>query len=92
MSGWPRYEPRLDGSQCCLDCGAIIADRDAHTRFHSILNGHAWVLAVLKNTHLSDRTHDRYDAVERIDSKQFDSWSADAFAEVAAPPKAEGLL
>jgi hypothetical protein len=40
------------------------------------------VLAVLKNAHLSAPVHDRYDAVERIDSRKFDNWSADALAEV----------
>jgi hypothetical protein len=56
----------------------------AHSRFHSILSAHAWALAVLKTTHIGARVHNRYDAVDRIDSKQFDSWSADALAEVVA--------
>ena len=70
----------------CLDCGCVglADDQPAHTRFHSILSSHAWALAVLKNTHRTTRIHDRYDAVERIDSKQFDNWSADALAEVVA--------
>jgi hypothetical protein len=57
-------------------------NKAAHTRFHSILSGHAWSLAVLKTSHVAGHVHDRYDTVERIDSKKFDSWSADALAEV----------
>jgi hypothetical protein len=78
----PRYT-EIDGvGQVCEDCGAMVFQRDAHTRFHSILSGHAWALAVLKTSHIAAHVHDRYDAVERIDSKQFDSWSADALAEI----------
>jgi hypothetical protein len=42
----------------------------------------AWTLAILKTHHIGPNVHDRYDVVERIDSKRFDSWSADALAEV----------
>jgi hypothetical protein len=63
-----RYEQREEGL-ACLDCGSFIADQSAHTRFHSILSGHAWALAI----------HVR----ERIGRKKFDNWSADALAEVA---------
>jgi hypothetical protein len=34
--------------------------------------------------HIASHVHDRYDVVERIDSKTFDSWSGDALAEVIA--------
>lgn len=60
----------------------VVAIREAHTRFHSILSGHAWSLAVLKTSHIAAHVHDEYNVVERIDSKTFDSWSADALAEV----------
>src|SRR5579859_3751156 len=76
----------------CLDCGAsgIAEDRAAHTRFHSILSSHAWSLAVLKTGHIAAHVHDKYDVVERIDSREFDSWSADAFAEVVKQADPEG--
>jgi hypothetical protein len=86
MSTGPRYDhpPRvaMENATGCLDCGVIVFDRAAHTRFHSILSGHAWMLAVLKTSHIAANVHDKYDAVARIDSKRFDSWSADALAEV----------
>ena len=86
----PRYETAHELGQrtgrtdsvVCADCGAFVMDVAAHTRFHSILSAHAWALAVLKTSHIAAHVHDRYDAVERIDSKRFDSWSADALAEV----------
>jgi hypothetical protein len=81
MSAEPRYREH-DGVTVCEDCGAVIAIREAHNRFHSILSGHAWSLAVLKTAHLSAQIHDQYGVGERIDSKKFDSWSADALAEV----------
>lgn len=74
----------------CEDCGAVVFNQEAHTRFHSILGGHAWALAVLKTAHLAAHIHDKYEVVDRIDSKRFDSWSADAFAEVTGitgPPE-----
>jgi hypothetical protein len=82
MAG-PRYRV-TDGVTVCEDCGVVVALTGAHTRFHSILSGHAWALAILKNRHLSDAVHGRYDVAERIDSKTFDSWSGDALAEVIA--------
>jgi hypothetical protein len=78
----PRYTDPQPVVAACEDCGAAVTNRDAHTRFHSILSGHAWALAVLKNTHLSPWVHDRYEAVAKIDSKRFDSWTNDALAEV----------
>ena len=47
-----RYLPtdRGDG-WLCEDCGVLVLDKTAHTRFHSILSGHAWALAVLKTHH-----------------------------------------
>jgi hypothetical protein len=91
VSGEPRYETAYELGQrightdsvVCADCGAFVLDVSAHTRFHSILSGHAWSLAVLKTSHVAAHTHDQYDVVERIDSRKFDSWSADALAEVA---------
>jgi hypothetical protein len=85
----PRYEvscSSLDGRELlvCLDCGVVVAIREAHTRFHSVLSSHAWSLAVLKTSHIGPAVHDRYDVVERIDSKKFGNWSADALAEVIA--------
>lgn len=68
----------------CRDCGARVADRAVHDRFHSILNGHATAIAVLVNTHASAPRHDRYDVRERIAKRPFDNWSADALAEVTA--------
>ena len=83
MNGEPRYEVQ-EGDLICLDCGALIVEQAAHTRFHSILSGHAWAVAVLKTAHLAAGVHDRYDVSERIDSKRFDSWTNDALAEVIA--------
>jgi len=78
----PRYEEREQGL-ACLDCGSFIAERAAHTRFHSILSGHAWALAILQNSHIGPEAHARFDVRERIARRKFDSWSADALAEVA---------
>jgi len=88
----PRYETAYEQQQrigrtdsvVCMDCGAFVMDVAAHDRFHSILSAHAWALAVLKTAHIAAHVHDKYEAYDRIDSKQFDSWSADAFAEVTA--------
>lgn len=66
----------------CPDCGLVVGDPVVHARFHSILGGHAWALAVLKTAHLAAHVHDKYEAVERIDSRKFDSWTNDAFEEV----------
>ena len=85
----PRYEPydavavaQGRAAVTCLDCGVLVSDQPAHTRFHSILGGHAWALAVLKTSHISAGAHDKYNVTERINSRQFDNWSADALAEV----------
>lgn len=88
----PRYETAYalqqrtghTDSVVCLDCGVFVMDKAVHARFHSILSAHAWALAVLKIAHIAAHVHDRYDVVERIDSKKFDNWSADALAEVIA--------
>ena len=90
MTG-PRYKI-TDGVTFCEDCGAVVGiittggyragSVEAHTRYHSIESGWAWTLAVLKTAHIAAHVHDKYDAVERIDSKQFDSWTNDALAEV----------
>ena len=92
MTSGPRYETAYELGQrightdsvVCADCGVFVMDVAAHTRFHSILSGHAWCLAILKTTHIGPGVHDRYDAVERIDRKRFDSWTSDALAEVVA--------
>jgi hypothetical protein len=96
VSTGPRYETAYELGQrightdsvVCADCGVFVMDTAAHTRFHSILSSHAWSLAVLKTSHVTAHVHDKYDAVERIDSKRFDNWSADALAEVTgdSPP------
>jgi hypothetical protein len=83
MTAAPRYLNRSDGL-LCLDCGSLVGDQAAHTRFHSILGGHAWALAVLKTAHLAAHVHDRYEAYDKINGRRFDSWSNDALAEVAA--------
>jgi hypothetical protein len=74
--------------QVCEDCGVLVIEKAAHTRHHSIESSWAWALAVLKTAHIAEHVHDRYEVPERIDSKQFDNWSADALAEVMAemPP------
>lgn len=77
----PRYET-ADGIITCLDCGMIVAITEAHTRFHSILSAQAWALAILQTSHIGADVHDRYDVRERINRKKFDSWNADALAEV----------
>ena len=90
MSSEPRYETASElgkrightDSVVCLDCGVLVMEKAAHTRFHSILSSHAWTLAVLKISHVAAHVHDKYDTVERIDSRKFDNWSADALAEV----------
>lgn len=92
MSGEPRYETAFDLGQrightdsvVCADCGVFVMDRSAHTRSHSIMNAQAWALAVLKTAHIAAHVHDRYEAYDKINSRKFDSWSAEAFAEVAA--------
>lgn len=84
MPGEPRYERRHSGDWTCLDCGCLVVEKEAHTRFHSILSSHAWSLAVLKTAHLADHIHAKYEVAERIDSKKFDNWSGDALAEVVA--------
>jgi hypothetical protein len=82
MTG-PRYKV-TDGTTVCEDCGVVVAITEAHTRYHSIESSWAWALAVLKTAHVAAHIHDNYDVVERIDSRKFDNWSADALAEVVA--------
>jgi hypothetical protein len=72
MSSEPRYKV-TDGVTVCEDCGVVVAIPEAHTRFHSTLNIHAWALAVLENTHIAAHVHDRYNVKERIRSKTFDT-------------------
>lgn len=68
----------------CPDCGALVVDTDTHQRFHSVLDSHAWALAVLQTAHIAAHVHDRYEAYDKINSKTFDNWSADALTEVVA--------
>lgn len=85
----PRYETAHELSErtgktdtvVCMDCGVFVMNRAAHDRFHSIGSAQAWALSVLKVGHIGAEAHDRYDIVERIDRKKFDSWSADALHE-----------
>jgi hypothetical protein len=88
MAG-PRYKVTPDGVTVCEDCGVVVAITEAHTRSHSIQSGWAWALAILKVSHITDEIHGRYDVVDRIDSKQFDSWSGDALTEVIAAHEAQ---
>lgn len=86
----PRYETAAELSKrtghtdtvVCADCGVFVMDVAAHTRFHSILSGHAWSLGVLKTSHIAAHVHEKDDVAERIGSRRFDSWSAEALAEV----------
>ena len=50
------------------ECGALVllSDREAHDRFHSVLNDHAKALAVLEVSHIAAHVHDRYDVRTRI--------------------------
>jgi hypothetical protein len=80
----PRYTDPQPIVAACEDCGVAVTDKATHTRFHSILSAHAWALGVLKTTHLGPAVHNRYEAVAKIDSKRFDSWTNDALAEVTA--------
>lgn len=92
MAAEPRYETAAEllrrtgktDSVVCLDCGVFVMDVAAHTRSHSIMSSWAWMLAILKTSHIAAHIHDKYDVVGRIDSKKFDNWSADALAEVVA--------
>jgi hypothetical protein len=86
----PRYrDVKGSGGVICEDCGVLVIVREAHTRFHSILSGHAWMLAILKTSHVGPKVHDRYDVIERADRRTFDSWSGDALAEVIADMDAQ---
>jgi len=86
----PRYETAHELGErtghtdtvVCADCGVFVMDKAAHTRFHSIMSSWAWTLAILKTSHIGAEVHAKFDAVQRIDSRKFDNWSADALAEV----------
>ena len=84
----PRYKD-VAGVDVCEDCGVAVFIREAHTRYHSIESSWAWTLAVLKTAHVSADIHGKFDVVERIDSRKFDNWSADALAEVIAGHEAQ---
>lgn len=66
----------------CGDCGVMVVNRQVHNRFHSILNSHAWALAVLQTAHVSERTHAKWDVREQVEIRQFDNWSRDALNEM----------
>jgi len=83
----PRYVDSMDGTTACEECGVVVKFRQAHTRFHSILNGHAWALSVLKIAHIADHVHNKYEVTERIDSRHFDSWTNEALDEVLGEKK-----
>ena len=92
----PRYRQATDDElalvpMVCEDCGLHVVDTAAHARFHSILSAHAWALAVLQTAHINAATHGRFDTYPKIKSRKFDSWSADALAEVMRemPPEDE---
>ena len=82
MTAGPRYINTSAPPVMCEDCGVLVASMEAHTRSHSIQSSWAWMLAVLKTAHVAAHIHDQYDVVERVDSRKFDNWSADALAEV----------
>jgi len=42
----------------------------AHERFHSILNSHALVLALLQTSHIAEHVHNKYDIHERIEARR----------------------
>jgi hypothetical protein len=53
MTAGPRYA-EIDGvGHVCEDCGVVVFQRDSHNRFHSILSGHAELLAVLKTARIA---------------------------------------
>lgn len=85
---WEGNRPATHGADLmCLECGVPVWDTEIHGRFHSILSSHAWAIAVLSTSHISESAHDRYEIYEKIRSKKFDNWSDDAFKEVT-----EGVL
>jgi hypothetical protein len=93
----PRYETAAEqlkrlgrtDSVVCTDCGVFVMNVAAHNRFHSILSGQAWALAVLLTSHIGPAVHAKFDVHERVGRRKFDSWSADALAEVTAEMEAE---
>ena len=95
MSAEPRYERftvPLAVDTLCLDCGAAVTDRKAHTRFHAILGDHGRAVAMLMTTHIAPSVHDKYDVKERFDAKRnTNNWSAEAFDEVAGTRPNSGV-
>lgn len=83
MSGEPRYAYHSSGLVSCEDCGSIITDRDAHTRFHAVLGDHGRAVAMLLVAHIGPKPHDKYDVKDRFDAgRNENNWSAEAFSEV----------
>lgn len=90
MTAGPGYETAAEqlkrightDSVVCTDCGVFVMNVAAHNRFHSILSAQAWALAVLTTSHIGPAVHARFDVHERIGRRKFDSWTADALAEV----------
>ena len=74
----PEYETALDWARrtggcsfvVCKDCGVPVMDKEAHTKFHSILSEHALAIAILLTSHISDGVHSKYDVHERINRRR----------------------
>ncbi len=79
------YEVIEDGWMC-EDCGALVMSIEMHDRFHAILNDHARAIAVLVNSHLGPKPHEKFDVGERIGPTPGTSWSREVFDEVASGP------
>lgn len=89
--GEPRYAHHSSGLKWCEDCGVVIADEPAHTRFHAILGETARAVAMLLVAHIAPNVHDRYDVKDRFDAKRNENnWSAEAFAETIGAVAAVG--
>lgn len=85
MSSMVRYSQDSIGIVSCEDCGVVVTDEHVHTRLHSIMAAQSWALAVLQTGHIAAHVHNKYEMVDRINSKRFDSRSSDAtLAEVAS--------
>ena len=88
----PRYAHHSSGLKWCEDCGVVIADEPAHTRFHAILADHGRAVAMLLVAHISASVHDKYDVKDRFDAKRnTNNWSAEAFAEVTGLRPSSGV-
>ena len=71
MSTGPRYiSTSVPPGLLCEDCGVMIGNQEAHTRFHGIMSSWALAIAILKTSHISGEVHGRYDVDERIRSRE----------------------